>query len=175
MELKLGNRRLKLIDGKVHTVKFSSLGIEIKSGRFSPIKFTKNTDGYKRCNIIIDGRPTMLCEHRLVWKLTHPDWDIWDTSQDNMIDHYNRKRDDNRIENLHVVNQQQNQWNRDDKGYCWDKRDKKWRARIILNNKSIDLGKFEHETDARNAYLVGKAKYHVIAAPPALGHAALTD
>ena len=175
MEVKLGNRRLKMINGKVHTVKFNRFGVEVKSGKFTPIKFSKHIKGYTQCNILIDGRYTKLLEHRLVWKLAHPDWDIWDTSPDNMIDHINRKRDDNSIDNLHIVTNQQNAFNRDDKGYCWDKRDKKWRARIILNNKSIDLGKFEHETDARNAYLVGKAKYHVIAAPPEPGHVSPTD
>jgi hypothetical protein len=175
MEVKMGNRRLKLIDGKVHIVKFSGLGIEIKSGKFTPIKFTKKNDGYNQCKISIDGRPTMLREHRLVWKMAHPDWDIWDSSPDNMIDHYNRKRDDNRLENLHVVNQQQNQWNRDGKGYCWNKSCKKWQAYIKLNNKKIHLGMFEKEEDAHNAYLEAKPKHHVIAAPLIPGHAAPTD
>jgi hypothetical protein len=175
MEVKLGNRRLKMIDGKVHTVKLSWLGVEVKSGRFSPIKFSDNGDGYKLCKILVGGRPTMLLEHRLVWKLANPNWDIWDSSPDNMIDHYNRKRHDNRLENLHVVNGNQNQWNRDDKGYYWDKERNKWRARITVNNKTIYLGTFEKEEDARNAYLEAKPKYHVIAALPAPGHAAPTD
>lgn len=175
MEVKLGNRRLKLIDGKAHIVRFSPLGVEVKSGRFSPITFSKHSDGYNVCKIIIGGRPTMLLEHRLVWKLAHPDWDIWDSNPDNMIDHYNRKRDDNCIENLHVVTSQQNTFNRDAKGYYWDKRRNKWQASISLNGNNHYLGQFEKEEDARNAYLEAKPKYHVIAAPPIPGHAALTD
>jgi len=173
MELKLGNRRLKMIDGKAHIVKLSSLGVEVKSGRFTPIKFSKHSKGYNWCAIVIDGRPTKVLEHRLVWKMAHPDWDIWDSSPDNMIDHYNRKRDDNRLENLHVVTSQHNQWNNDAKGYWWDKRGHRWRAQITLNRKSIHLGMFEKEEDARNAYLEAKAKHHVIAAPPRLGHVLL--
>ena len=171
MELKMGNRRLKLIDGKAHIVKFSGLGIEIKSGRFTPINFSTKSDGYKQCSITIDGRHTKLLEHRLVWKLAHPDWDIFDSSPDNIIDHINRKRDDNRLENLHVVNGNQNQWNNDARGYSWHKRCNKWQAYIRLNNKKIHLGMFQNEEDARNAYLEGKAKHHVIAAPLIPGHA----
>ena len=174
MELKLGNRRLKLINGKVNTVKLSWLGVEVKSGKFTPIKFSINA-GYNVCKILIGGRPTMLLEHRLVWKLAHPDWDIWDSSPDNMIDHINRKKDDNRLENLHVVNSQQNQWNRDDKGYYWRENRNKWQAQISLNNKTIYLGMFENEEDARNAYLEAKPNYHFIAALPIPGHAALED
>ena len=171
MEVKLGNRRLKMIDGKPHIVRFSLLGVEVKSGRFTPIKFTNNSEGYKLCKILVGGRPTMFLEHRLVWKLANPNWDIWDSSPNNMIDHYNRKRDDNRLENLHIVNNQQNQWNKVVKGYCWNKNSNKWQAKITLNGKAIHLGLFENEEDAHNAYLEAKPKYHVIAAPLIPGHA----
>jgi len=176
MELKLGNRRMKLIDGKAHIVKLSPLGVEVKSGRFTPIKFSINKKtGYNVCCMILDGRKIVFSEHRLVWKLANPDWDIWDSSPDNMIDHYNRKRDDNRLENLHIVTSQQNQFNTDAKGYYWRESRNKWEASIRLNKKSIYLGIFEKEEDARNAYLEAKPKYHVIAALPIPGHASPTD
>ena len=161
MELKLGNRRLKMIDGKVYIVKLNRFGVEVKSGRFTPITFG-DCKGYNRCEILIDGRRVGILEHRLVWKLAHPDWDIFDTSPDNLIDHYNRNRRDNSLENLHVVTSQQNAFNTDAKGYCWDKMAGKWRAKIYLNNKSIHLGYFENEEDAHNAYLAAKAIYHII-------------
>jgi len=174
MEVKLGNRRLKMINGKVHTVKFNRFGVEVKSGKFTPIKFSTNAYGYYKCNILIDGRQTFVFKHRLVYYIHNPDWDIWDSSPDNQIDHYNRKKDDNRIENLHVVTSQQNQWNTNVKGYYWEKRINKWAAQITLNGKKINLGYFENEEDAAAAYLEAKPKYHVIAAPPVPGHAALT-
>lgn len=175
MELKLGNRRLKLIDGKAHTVKLSWLGVEVKSGRFTPITFTKHNQGYAQCNLLIDGRPKKLLEHRIVYYIHNPDWDIWDTSMDNQIDHYNRKRDDNRIENLHIVNNQQNAFNRDAKGYHWSEHHNKWRARITVNYKVIYLGYFEKEEDAAAAYLEAKPRYHVIAALPAPDPVSPTD
>jgi hypothetical protein len=79
------------------------------------------------------------------------------------IDHINGIKDDNRILNLRSVNNQQNHFNRiTAKGYYWNKRVDKWQCQIMLNNKSIHLGYFEKEEDARAAYLEAKEKYHTI-------------
>ena len=160
MEVKIGNRRLKMIDGKVCIVKFSRLGVEVKSGKFSPIKFS-DSHGYNQCEIVIDGHNTNMREHRLVWKLAHPDWDIFDTSQDNMIDHKNRNKKDNRLENLHVVNQQQNTFNTDAKGYTLTPSGK-YQAQIMVDGVHKYLGIHDTEEEAHSAYLQGKIKYHVI-------------
>jgi len=161
MEVKIGNRRFKMVDGKVCIVMFSKLGVEVKSGKFSPIKFC-DCLGYNRCGVVIDGLPTKLLEHRLVWKLAHPDWDIWDTSPDNMIDHYNHNRRDNRLENLHVVNSQQNHFNRSDVKGCTLMHNGRYNARIMVNGVAISLGMHATEEEAHAAYLQGKIKYHVI-------------
>jgi hypothetical protein len=101
--------------------------------------------------------------HRVVYKMYHPEWDIEDISKDNQIDHKNHNREDNRIVNLRNVTDQENHFNRKDvKGYCWDKRDKKWVAKIRLNKKTISLGYYEKEEDARNAYLAAKEIHHKI-------------
>ena len=162
MELKIGNRRLKMIGGKVCIVRFSRLGVEVKSGKFSPIKFSDSL-GYNLCEIVLDGRPTKLLEHRLVWKLAHPEWDMFDSSPDNFIDHINRNRRDNRLENLHVVNSQQNNFNRSDvKGYSFDKRRGKYQARIKVDDVEKHLGYYSTEEEAHTSYLQAKLKYHVI-------------
>jgi hypothetical protein len=161
MEVKIGNRRLKMIDGKVCIVMFSNLGVEVKSGKFTPIKFSDHKSGYRNGGFRIDGRPTLLYEHRLVWKLAHPDWDIFDVSPDNVIDHYNRDRKDNRLENLHVVNNQQNTWNTDAKGYTLTPQGK-YKAQIRVDYALKYLGTFDTEEEARSAYLQGKIKYHHI-------------
>lgn len=81
----------------------------------------------------------------------------------NQIDHINGVRDDNRIINLRSVNQQQNNWNRTKaKGYHWYKRDNKWMSKIKINYKTIYLGLFNTEEEARQAYLNAKQIYHVI-------------
>jgi hypothetical protein len=160
MEVKLGNRRFKMIGGKVCIVRFSRLGIEVKSGKFTPIKFS-DSHGYNQCGITIDGRPTSLSEHRIVWKLAHNDWDIFDSSIDNIIDHINRNKKDNSLENLHVVNHQQNMFNTDAKGYTL-RPNGKYEAQIKVDGVSVSLGTYDTEEEAHAAYLDGKIKYHVI-------------
>ena len=163
IEFILKNRRLRLHpDGIMYVRAFSNLGIETKSEKWKEVKFYDDNRGYKICNITLDGIETHLKEHRMVWYAHHQDWDIWDTSKDNVIDHINRKRDDNSIENLKVSTQQENTFNTDAKGYCWNKNAGKWQAEIRLNGVAIYLGLFEHEEDARNEYIKAKEKYHKI-------------
>lgn len=162
MEVMIGDRRLKMIDGKICIVRFSKLGVEVKSGKFTPLKFGPQNAGYNRCRITINGRETTILEHRLVWKMANPEWDIFDGSSNNQIDHKNRNRRDNRLENLHVVNSQQNQWNTDAKGYYFDKRRGKYHAHIEINRVHKYLGSYATAEEAHNAYLEGKKKYHLI-------------
>jgi len=79
-----------------------------------------------------------------------------------MLDHINRDKTDNRICNLRISNHQQNGFNRNDKGYYFNKQINKWKTQIILNGKSIYLGSFNTEEEARQAYLKGKKKYHTL-------------
>lgn len=78
------------------------------------------------------------------------------------VDHINRVRHDNRLENLRLVNRQQNLFNTKALGYCWDKHANKWHAKICLNGKLEYLGLYNDEEDARNAYLTAKRVYHKI-------------
>lgn len=78
-------------------------------------------------------------------------------------DHINHNALDNRRSNLRAITCQQNQFNRPDvKGYYWQKKAHKYHARIVINRKSIYLGLFGNEHDARNAYLKAKRQYHKI-------------
>lgn len=78
------------------------------------------------------------------------------------VDHRDRVRSNNRIENLRLVTHQENTFNNDAKGYHWNKQNKNWRARIQVDGKSIDLGSHSTEESAREAYLSAKQKYHAI-------------
>lgn len=78
------------------------------------------------------------------------------------IDHINRVKDDNRISNLRAVTIQENNLNREAKGYYLHKPSNKFRAEITKENKRIHLGYFTLEEDAKNAYLLAKKKYHNI-------------
>ena len=75
-------------------------------------------------------------KHRVIYKAFNPDWDITDSSLDNQIDHINRVRDDNRIINLRVVTNQQNQQNNNCKGYYWHNTKKRWISKVWLGKKT---------------------------------------
>jgi hypothetical protein len=127
-------------------------------------KLSINNKGYKFCQFMINKKRYTILLHRLVYWLHNPHWDIFDSSiKNNSIDHIDGDRQNNNIENLRVVTNQENHWNRKNaKGYTWSKRDNKWESKITLNAKHIYLGIFDNEEDARNAYLDAKEKYHII-------------
>jgi len=94
--------------------------------------------------------------HRIVYYAHNQDWNIYDGSKNNHIDHIDRDKLNNNISNLRVVNQIENNLNRDyvdiAKGYCYDKNAKKYKAQIALNNKNKHLGLFDTEIEASNKY-----------------------
>lgn len=123
------------------------------------VENTGNHDGY---NIIkLDGK--LIYRHRLIaycWKGLE---NIRGERKGDDIDHIDGNKLNNAVNNLRIVTNQQNQWNQTKaKGYYWHKKNKKWQAQITVNNKNINLGYFENEIDARNAYLNAKRLYHVI-------------
>lgn len=84
------------------------------------------------------------------------------------IDHINRHKSDNRIENLREVSRSQNNYNHpvrvDNKSghrnVSWHTKTKKWRVVINANKKRHFIGQFE---DFKLACLVAdeaRAKYH---------------
>lgn len=79
--------------------------------------------------------------HRLVYLFHNPEWNISDNNRDNSIDHINGNRRDNRIENLRIVTNSQNQQNKTHyrgkpiKGVSFDKQQKKWKAHWNENGK----------------------------------------
>jgi len=161
IEFVLENRKLRLHPDGVMYIRDHRNGVETKSGCiWKEVKFRK-IKGYCMCNVTLDGVKRNLSQHRLVYYAHNQDWDIFDSSPDNLIDHKNRKKDDNRIENLHVVNNQQNNFNKDAKGYYFNKNRKKWRAQIRLDGKTIHIGYFEKEEDAHNAYIEKKLELHL--------------
>jgi len=163
IEFVLKNRRLRLHPDGVMYCRAHKDGHETKKEKWRQIKFSKTTNGYLFCKITVDCKERYFLKHRLV-KLAHdPTFDIFDVSPSNWIDHENRTRDDNSNDNLRVVTNQQNQFNRSNtKGYTWREARKKWEASIKINGKSKYLGQFKTEEEARNAYLAAKAKLHII-------------
>ena len=76
------------------------------------------------------------------------------------IDHINGNGLDNRRRNLRRVTHAQNTQNRKPnksgssiyKGVSWNKKSKNWRATIGIEGTIINLGSFENELDAAEAY-----------------------
>ena len=124
------------------------------------INFHTQESGYKKYVININNKQYVLS--RIIYKAHNKDWEIDDNGKLNYIDHINRDSTDNRIENLRILTNQQNQFNRNAKGYCWNKHANKWRARISVNGKVKHLGLFDNEEDAHIAYLKAKEIYHII-------------
>lgn len=97
--------------------------------------------------------------HRLIWLYMTGDW------PKDQIDHINRNPTDNRWCNLREVTCQQNQFNRNSKGYYLDKKTGKYDSMIFVNGKSLYLGRYETAQEAKKAYLEAKYKFHGIMCP----------
>jgi hypothetical protein len=162
IEFVLKNRKFRLHPDGIMYVRAHRNGVETKNGAWKQVKFSKTDCKYTHCHISIDGVDSTLYQHRMVYYAYNQDWDLFDTSRDNIIDHINGNRSDNRIENLRKVTHQQNMWNIECKGY-YKTPNGKYAVQIRLpNGKRKQVGTFKTEEDARNAYLEAKNTYHII-------------
>ena len=99
--------------------------------------------------------------HRLIF-LLHYGW------LPEFIDHMDRNRINNRIENLRAATKAQNQRNtpvrRDSssgaKNVCWSHKLKKWVVRLRINNKPTHIGVFEDKDLAIFVASEYRDKYH---------------
>ena len=113
------------------------------------------SEGYNA--IGIEGQ--IIKRHRLIC-FAFRDFDFVNSNL--QIDHIDHNRMNNSIDNLRVVTNQQNCFNRSTtKGFTWDKNANKFKAYIKLNGKKIHLGYYDDEEDAKQAYLEAKAIHHV--------------
>lgn len=106
--------------------------------------------GYIQINV--DGKKYFA--HRLAWLYVYGCW------PKDTIDHINRQRADNRIENLREATVQQQNFNVGAKGCHLHKPSKKWMAQIMSNGKRKYLGYFDTETEAMAAYFTAKKQLH---------------
>lgn len=102
--------------------------------------------------------------HRLAWLITHGKW------PEGEIDHINRIKHDNRLENLRDVSHRQNLSNRNfgsgipgrratARGYSWEPEKQRYRAQIRVGKKVIKLGRFSTEHEAHAAFLDARNFY----------------
>jgi len=97
--------------------------------------------------------------HRVCYYAHNPNWDIYDSSQDNQIDHRDRNKTNNHITNLRVATHSQNQENQNAKGYYYCNTYRRWVAQI-KHNKKLYRKRCKTEEEAKIARAELKKKYH---------------
>lgn len=120
------------------------------------------TKGALSIKLKIDGRWYHLLAHRVVFALANGRW------PDDQIDHKNRSPADNRQDNLREATNAQNQQNRGldrnntsgCKGVTWAKLRGKWQAQIVVDGRSICLGRYDRFEDAVARRKAAEAELH---------------
>lgn len=123
---------------------------------FRKLRPGKGSHGYWTVNIFAGKKPGNYCVHRLMAMA------FLGIKQGQVVDHINRVKTDNRLENLRIVTDSQNAHNRRNavkglrgayfqQGY--------WFSQIQLNKKQHYLGSFDTEEEAHAAYCAA-AKAH---------------
>lgn len=95
--------------------------------------------------------------HRLAWLFAYGEWPA------KSIDHINRDPADNRLQNLRVASQSENNQNRKTRGVSYIKGrqgGKKYTAQICHEGRKYQLGYYETEAEAHAAYLGAKRVLH---------------
>jgi hypothetical protein len=150
MEKEMLGNMFRYEDGKLYKKHKSSKNIWRCLTDYKP-----TNKGYIRCKV--NDRSYFV--HRLVYLFYNPNWNIYDYSANNSIDHMNGNKLDNRIENLKCVNHSQNNQNKthrnckEIKGYYFrkDGKNKPWIARWNENCKQ-KLKAFKTQKEAKEHY-----------------------
>jgi hypothetical protein len=144
-----------------HMVSDTGDVMNIKKNTLLSVRY--DDKGYKRVNLYNSNVEHSKFVHRLI-----ADAFIPNPRNLPFVDHIDRVRDNNDISNLRWVTRQENAFNTKCKGVYFDKNAKKFRARIGVDKKRINLGIYDTEDEARSAYLAAKQTLHIIGhvAPP---------
>ena len=150
MELIFRGVKFKYEDGNLYR--------QLKTGKWKAYRNILNVYGYKQ-QICINNK--MFLQHRIVYLIYNQNWDIYDTKQ--MINHKNKNRLDNSIENLEVVTNLQNSQDKDMdkiKGYCFrkDGRQKPYEFKFRASGKQYSKY-FSNIDDGRVWLLEERRKY----------------
>lgn len=108
-------------------------------------------DGYKYINI----NKKTIKQHQFIYYFVYK-------NLPEIIDHIDRNKLNNSINNLRSVNKNQNCWNQSRIGVHYCNTYNKFIARIGYKGKRITLGSYNEYDDAKSAYLEAKKKYHKI-------------
>jgi len=131
-----------------------------KGNEWKQIKIGKSVLGYPKIQFRKNNKHHSYLLHRIVYWLHNPDWDFYNPKL--FIDHIDRQVGNCDISNLRLVTPEENCFNTNAKGCCWNKQKQKWCAYIRVKKKLKHLGVFELEEDAHQAYIDAKEIYHII-------------
>jgi len=150
MELIFRGTKIKYEDEKLYR--------QLKTGKWKEYTNKLTTGGYKE-QIGINKK--LFRQHRIIYLIHNPKWNIYDRKQ--MINHKNKNRSDNSIENLEVVTHLQNMQDKDMskvKGYYFHKdgRKKPYEFRFEANKKRYSKS-FSNIVDGMIWYLAERRKY----------------
>lgn len=128
-------------------------GVILSRRTMTPVGHTK-PNGYLSIAIRSKGKVVALSAHRVAWQMHYGH------VPPKNIDHINRDKTDNRIGNLRLCDQTQNQGNylmRSNnksgvRGVYWSEHHQKWVAQITYKGKARRIGGFVHIDDAAKAY-----------------------
>jgi len=115
--------------------------------------------GYRRITIGISGSRVRILAHRLHWFMIYGELPP-------ELDHIDRDKQNNRIENLRSVTRSENCFNKAKregmtskyKGVSWKKANNKWIAQIKINQKVKHIGSFDTQEEAYQARLEAERK-----------------
>lgn len=130
-------------------------GLLYRNGKSEPLRRINDNDYIDVCI-----KSKTYRAHRIIWMYVYGVW------PDGFIDHINGNKSDNRIENLRICTNSQNQMNRKvtSKSITGIKgvfsRGKRFYSQIVVSGKTICLGSFGNSLDAATAYNNAAIKYH---------------
>ncbi|EDK8707162.1 hypothetical protein GHH61_23535 [Salmonella enterica] len=107
-----------------------------------PIGTSKSSTGYKTCRLSVNGEYRSYLIHRLIWWLLYDEWPEF-------IDHLDRDKFNNKINNLRVVTHSQNMLNigvksKNKCGYSGVvKEGKGWRFAVSIDNNRRYVGGYK--------------------------------
>jgi hypothetical protein len=156
-EAELGYKEIELFETKLRVYRNGDIWRLSRGNKWKLVNVKPDGNGYY--SIDLNTKKSVKC-HRIVGYF-YLGLDITDPTK--QIDHINHIRTDNRVDNLQIVTNQQNAFNRGNvKGYYFNKTYGKYIAYIKLNQKYHHLGYFDTEEEAATAYQNAKLIHHII-------------
>jgi len=138
---------------RINNGKLERIDLRRTDGKWKVVE-NKSNDGQGYCRVKINGIKVRY--HVIVWILSTGN----DIPQGMQIDHINGDKLDNRIENLRLVTNRQNQQNQKKHragrltGTCYVKIYHCWQSQIKINKTCITIGRYKTEQEAHEAYKI---------------------